>query len=70
MGQGSFSIIINQTENKAKTPATDSQFIIPGFPATKLRAEKMVLSSYGRKLANGEGKVTIKIIFHLNILRY
>ncbi|KAL7048012.1 hypothetical protein ACKWTF_003177 [Chironomus riparius] len=54
MGQGSFSIIINQTENKAKTPATDSQFIIPGFPATKLRAEKMVLSSYGRKLANGE----------------
>jgi hypothetical protein len=57
MGKGTFSIIVNQTESKAKTPSTDSQFLIPGFPASKLRAEKMVLSSYGLKLSNGKGKV-------------
>lgn len=57
MGKGTFSIIVNQTESKAKTPTTDSQFLIPGFPASKLRAEKMVLSSYGLKLSNGKGKV-------------
>ena len=57
MGKGTFSIIVNQTEAKAKTPSTDSQFLIPGFPASKLRAEKMVLSSYGLKLSNGKGKV-------------
>lgn len=54
MGKGTFSIILNQTESKAKTPSTDSQFLIPGFPASKLRAEKMVLSSYGLKLSNGK----------------
>lgn len=58
MGKGTFSIIVNQTESKAKTPSTDSQFLIPGFPASKLRAEKMVLSSYGLKLSNGKGKNT------------
>jgi hypothetical protein len=57
MGKGTFSIIVNQTESKAKTPSTDAQFLIPGFPASKLRAEKMVLSSYGLKLSNGKGKV-------------
>lgn len=57
MGKGTFSVIVNQTEAKAKTPSTDSQFLIPGFPASKLRAEKMVLSSYGLKLSNGKGKV-------------
>jgi hypothetical protein len=57
MGKGTFSIIVNQTESKAKTPTTDSQFLIPGFPASKLRAEKMVLSSYGLKLSNGKGEV-------------
>ncbi|KAG5677099.1 hypothetical protein PVAND_006882 [Polypedilum vanderplanki] len=55
MGKGTFSIIVNQTENKAKAASCDSQFLIPGFPASKLRAEKFVLSSYGRKLSNGKG---------------
>lgn len=54
MGKGTFSIIVNQTEVKAKTPSTDSQFLIPGFPASKLRAEKMVLSAYGLQLSNGK----------------
>ncbi|CRK96173.1 CLUMA_CG009602, isoform A [Clunio marinus] len=54
MGKGTFSIIVNQTESKAKTPSTDSQFLIPGFPASKLRAEKLVLSSHGTKLINGK----------------
>lgn len=57
MGKGTFSVILNQTEVKAKTPSTDSQFLIPGFPASKLRAEKMVLSSHGLQLSNGKGKV-------------
>lgn len=64
MGKGTFSIIVNQTEVKAKTPSTDSQFLIPGFPASKLRAEKMVLSAYGLKLSNGKGKV-IKYTYRL-----
>jgi hypothetical protein len=79
MGKGTFAIIVNQTENKAKTASCDSQFFIPGFPASKLRAEKMVLSSYGRKLSNGKGKVIKKRRkergegekhTYLNILRY
>lgn len=57
MGKGTFTVIVNQTENKAKPAGCDSQFLIPGFPASKLRAEKLVLSSYGRRLSNGEGKV-------------
>jgi hypothetical protein len=56
MGKGAFAIIVNQTENKAKTASCDDQFFIPGFPASKLRAEKIVLSSHGRKLSNGTGK--------------
>lgn len=63
MGKGTFTVIVNQTENKAKTASCDSQFFIPGFPASKLRAEKLVLSSYGRKLSNGEGKVIKKCIY-------
>lgn len=59
MGKGTFTVIVNQTENKAKPAGCDSQFLIPGFPASKLRAEKLVLSSYGRRLSNGEGKVII-----------
>lgn len=57
MGKGTFAIIVNQTESKAKTPSTDNGFLFPGFPASKLRAEKMVLSSDGQELSNGKGKV-------------
>lgn len=68
MGKGTFTVIVNQTENKAKTASCDSQFFIPGFPASKLRAEKLVLSSYGRKLSNGEGKVIKKCIYGIKFL--
>lgn len=67
MGKGTFTVIVNQTENKAKTALCDSQFIIPGFPASKLRAEKLVLSSYGRKLSNGEGKVIKKMVLSFSL---
>ena len=68
MGKGTFTVIVNQTENKAKTASCDSQFFIPGFPASKLRAEKLVLSSYGRVLSNGEGKVIKKCIYGIKFL--
>lgn len=66
MGRASFSIIVNQTESKALTPTVDSGFLIPGYPATKLRAEKMVLDAYGATLSNGEG-IYILFINYLNI---
>lgn len=69
MGKGTFTVIVNQTENKAKTASVDSQFFIPGFPASKLRAEKLVLSSYGRRLNNGEGKV-IKKCSHTSTMQH
>lgn len=49
------AIIVNQTEPKAKTPAVDSAFLIPGYPASKLRAEKLVSMADGTMLANGKG---------------
>lgn len=56
LGKGTFSVIVNQTESRAKTPTVDSQFLMPGFPASKLRAEKMVLRSNGMELDNGKGE--------------
>lgn len=55
MGRATFSLIINQTESKAKTPTHDNGFLIPGYPSSKLRAEKIVLGAYGATLANGIG---------------
>lgn len=55
MGRATFSLIINQTESKAKTPTVDNGFLIPGYPSSKLRAEKIVLGAYGATLANGVG---------------
>ena len=63
-----FSIVINQTESKASTPVYDTQqssieydkgFFIPGYSSSKLRAEKIVLSSSGANLSNGIGKYTL-----------
>lgn len=34
-------------------PTTDSQFLIPGYPPSKLRGEKLVLEAHGKKLNNG-----------------
>lgn len=55
MGRATFSLIINQTESKAKTPSVDNGFLIPGYPSSKLRAENIILGAYGATLANGVG---------------
>ncbi|XP_055845933.1 3 beta-hydroxysteroid dehydrogenase/Delta 5--_4-isomerase type 3 isoform X2 [Episyrphus balteatus] len=63
-GYSTFSIIINQTESKALTPVHDLNkspiefdkgFLIPGYSASKLRAEKIVLNSSGATLSNQAG---------------
>lgn len=57
MGRATFALVINQTESKAKTPSTDSGFLIRGgYSSTKLRAEKIVLAAYGATLGNRVGK--------------
>ncbi|XP_055687921.1 3 beta-hydroxysteroid dehydrogenase/Delta 5--_4-isomerase type 2 [Lutzomyia longipalpis] len=40
-----FAVILNQTEGKARVPDDESEFIIPGYIASKLRAEKIVLDA-------------------------
>lgn len=57
MGKGTICIIVNQTESKAKTPSTESGFLIKGFPGSKLRAEKIVLAAYGTELKSQKGKL-------------
>lgn len=49
------AVIVNQTEAKAKTPTVDSEFLIPGYPSSKLRAEKLVEAADGAMLQNGRG---------------
>lgn len=56
MGRATFSLVINQTESKAKTPHSDNAFLIPGYPSSKLRAETIVLGAHGATLANGRGE--------------
>lgn len=56
MGRATFALVINQTESKAKTPVTNNSFLIPGYPSSKLRAEKIVLAAYGATLGNRVGK--------------
>jgi hypothetical protein len=53
---GIYTLIINQTECKALPPSCDyeRQLLLPGYPASKLRAEKLVLAANDRPLANGE----------------
>lgn len=55
MGRATFAIIVNQVESKAKTPTLDNGFLVPGYPASKLRGEKLVLGANGKQLENGEG---------------
>lgn len=55
MGRATFAIIVNQVESKAKTPTLDNGFLVPGYPASKLRGEKLVLGVNGKQLENGEG---------------
>lgn len=63
MGRATFALLINQTESKAQPPADESGFLIPGYPASKLRAEKLVLLADGTPLAadgdDGKGWISI-----------
>jgi hypothetical protein len=53
---GIFAVIINQTEYKALPPSRDKEqkLLLPGYPASKLRAEKVILAANNTLLANGE----------------
>lgn len=52
---GMFAAIINETESKTRMPTTDEQFLVLGYPASKLRGEKLVLAANGKPLSNGKG---------------
>lgn len=52
---GMFAAIVNETETKTKMPTTDDQFLIMGYPPSKLRGEKLVLEANGKGLENGKG---------------
>ncbi|XP_023718357.1 3 beta-hydroxysteroid dehydrogenase/Delta 5--_4-isomerase type 2 isoform X2 [Cryptotermes secundus] len=56
---GIYTLIFNQTECKALPPSCDyeRQLLLPGYPASKLRAEKLVLAANGRPLADGRGRL-------------
>lgn len=57
MGRATFALVINQTESKAQTPVDGvNGFLVPGYPASKLRAENLVLRANGTELANGNGE--------------
>jgi nucleoside-diphosphate-sugar epimerase len=53
---GIYAVIINQTEHKALPPSRgqERQLLLPGYPASKLRAENIVLAANNTLLANGE----------------
>lgn len=53
---GMFGAIVNETESKTKMPTTDEQFLISGYPPSKLRGEKLVLEANGKPLNNGNGE--------------
>uniref|UniRef100_A0A1B0CKA8 Putative 3 beta-hydroxysteroid dehydrogenase/delta 5--4-isomerase type 1 zootermopsis nevadensis n=1 Tax=Lutzomyia longipalpis TaxID=7200 RepID=A0A1B0CKA8_LUTLO len=54
-----FAVILNQTEGKARVPDDESEFIIPGYIASKLRAEKIVLDANETPLRDSNGKFRI-----------
>jgi nucleoside-diphosphate-sugar epimerase len=53
---GIYALIINQTECKALPPSCDNErrLLLPGYPASKLRAERLVLAANDRPLAGGQ----------------
>lgn len=56
---GIYALIINQTECKALPPSCDNeqQLLLPGYAASKLRAEKLVLAANDTPLADGRGRL-------------
>lgn len=65
MGRATFALVINQSESKVLPPATDAGFLVPGYPASKLRAEELVLAANGTPLADGSGMLKKRISFML-----
>lgn len=59
MGRTTFALVINQSESKVLPPASDAGFLVPGYPASKLRAEELVLAANGTPLADGKGRQII-----------
>jgi 3beta-hydroxy-delta5-steroid dehydrogenase / steroid delta-isomerase len=55
-GKFIFDVVVNQTENKAKPPESE-KLLIPGYPVSKLKAEKLVLQSNGTILSNGTDRL-------------
>ncbi|XP_058462323.1 3 beta-hydroxysteroid dehydrogenase/Delta 5--_4-isomerase [Malaya genurostris] len=61
LGRANFTIVCNQTEPKTKIPSKDSEFQIPGYAPSKLKAETLVLEANDTPLANGAKLKTIAI---------
>ncbi|XP_065079851.1 3 beta-hydroxysteroid dehydrogenase/Delta 5--_4-isomerase [Ochlerotatus camptorhynchus] len=61
MGRANFTIVCNQTEPKTKVPAKESEFQIPGYAPSKLKAENLVLGVNDTPLENGGKLKTIAI---------
>ncbi|PSN41461.1 3 beta-hydroxysteroid dehydrogenase/Delta 5--_4-isomerase type 3 [Blattella germanica] len=50
-----YSLVVNQTEKRALPPKTDNSLLLPGYPASKLRAERFVLDANGTPFPQGNG---------------
>lgn len=61
MGRATFALIINQTESKAQPPAKESQMLVEGYPASKWRAEQLVLQANGAELEGGGVLATVAL---------
>lgn len=54
--KSTIAIVVNQTEAKALPPENRKDLLIPGYPASKLEAEEIVLKANGQHLDNGTSK--------------
>ncbi|XP_075217878.1 3 beta-hydroxysteroid dehydrogenase/Delta 5--_4-isomerase type 1 [Lycorma delicatula] len=50
---GLFSVVVNQTEVRVKTPDDPLNLLFPGYPASKLKGEQIVLAADNTYLRNG-----------------
>nr|CAD7571432.1 unnamed protein product [Timema californicum] len=50
---GCFSLVVNQTESKALPPSNEHSLVFPGYPASKLRAEQIILAADKTPLPRG-----------------
>lgn len=52
--RSTMAIMVYKTEARATPPESRNEFLIPGYPETKLMAEKLILAANGRTLKNGD----------------